>query len=272
MLLKKRKSILSLKVHYFISLNLIFIIVIEDSFSKDEKEYLNTEITRLKKKDLSGTIPKEDILELLKVIGRVGKTKTKEIRIKHQDSRAKYLKSNSDLYFNEAIKGIMAEEALYNDCMDYVLFSLNISQDNFFNLQSVYMGDSKFCEALTKLDMETLPIVDDGYYRQDVTNMKRRQCKNMMKQLYKDAEKIFDSLYKPKIALHNVYELSPVLFETIAQDLMYKTNGYRMDDILRQATDLKLMDDDDFMEYIQKYQNKLLASVIAQDLQNDVPQ
>lgn len=35
---------------------------------------------------------------------------------------------------------------------------LSISQDNFFDLQSVYMSDPKFCEALTKLDMETLPI------------------------------------------------------------------------------------------------------------------
>ena len=60
-------------------------------------------------------------------------------------------------------------------------------------------------------------------------------------------------------------ELSPVLFETIANDLMFTKNGYRMDDILEIASNCKLMDDKEFMDYIQKYQNKLLASVIEQD-------
>lgn len=86
-----------------------------------------------------------------------------------------------------------------------------------------------------------------------------------MKQLYKDAEKIFDSIYKKKIEVSNMNELSPVLFETIANDLMFSKNDYRMDEILKQASSLKLMEDKDFMDYIQKYQNKLLASVIQQE-------
>ena len=72
-----------------------------------------------------------------------------------------------------------------------------------------------------------------------------------MKQLYKDAEKIFDSIYKQRIEMSNMSELSPVLFETIANDLMLTNNGFRMDDVLKQASDLKLMEDKDFMEYIQ---------------------
>lgn len=234
-----------------------------------EIDFLNTQLDKLASKDLSGTISKQNILELLKVIGRVGKSKTQDIRIKHQDVRSRFLKSNPDLYFSEAVKGIIAEEALYNDCMDYVLQKLNISQDNFFNLQSVYMGDPKFWEALTKLDMETLPINVEKFYKEEVSTLKKKQVKNMMKQLYKDAEKIFDTLYKPRIALNNMLELSPVLFETIAQDLMFTRNGYRMDDILRQASILKLMDDADFMDYIQKYQNKLLAWVVAQEIDNE---
>lgn len=62
-------------------------------------------------------------------------------------------------------------------------------------------------------------------------------------------------------------ELSPVLFETIANDLMFVKNGYRMDDVLKIASDCKLMNDKEFMDYIQKYQNKLLASIVQEDSQ-----
>jgi len=73
-----------------------------------------------------------------------------------------------------------------------------------------------------------------------------------------------------RVEKSNMNELSPVLFETIANDLMYINNKYRMDDILRIASDCRLMDDQDFMNYIQKYQNKLLASVIEQDVRSPV--
>ena len=62
-------------------------------------------------------------------------------------------------------------------------------------------------------------------------------------------------------------ELSPVLFETIANDLMFIKNKYRMDDILKIASECKLMDDKDFMDYIQRYQNKLLSSIILKDVE-----
>lgn len=75
-----------------------------------------------------------------------------------------------------------------------------------------------------------------------------------MKQLYKDAEKIFDSIYKQRIEISNMTELSPVLFETIANDLMFINNGFRMDDVLKQASDQRMMEDKDFMDYIQVMQ------------------
>ena len=90
----------------------------------------------------------------------------------------------------------------------------------------------------------------------------------MLKQLYKDAEKIFVSLYKQKyvklilsariilkpwfrVEQYDMNELAPVLFETIANDLMLVKNGYRMDQMLKMASQLKLMEDKSFMDYIQ---------------------
>jgi len=89
----------------------------------------------------------------------------------------------------------------------------------------------------------------------------------MLKQLYQDSEKIFDSIYKPKIESNQMQELAPVMFEAIANDLMFVKNGYRMDDVLMQASRLNLMNDTEFMNYIQTYQNKLLAGVIQQEPQ-----
>lgn len=101
---------------------------------------------------------KTNILKLLKIIGRLGKAKTQSSRFQQQDKRSPYLKSHPDTYFAYAIQSIISEEGLYNDWMDYILTKVNVQQENFFNLQSVYMNDPKFWEALTKLDMETLPI------------------------------------------------------------------------------------------------------------------
>ena len=58
-----------------------------------------------------------------------------------------------------------------------VLMRLNISQDNFFDLQSNYMSDPRFCEALTKLDMETLPIVENKEEESKCSNLKKKECK-----------------------------------------------------------------------------------------------
>ena len=54
---------------------------------------------------------------------------------------------------------------------------LNIGQDNFFDLQSIYMSDPKFCEALTKLDMETLPIEENPMEEAKSEKLKKRECK-----------------------------------------------------------------------------------------------
>jgi hypothetical protein len=98
---------------------------------------------------------------MLKVTGRLGKSMSKETRHKNQDIRARFLKSNPSAYFQYAVQAIIEEEALYNESIDYVLGKINVSQDSFFNIQSVYMNDPKFCEALTKIDMETLPIEEE---------------------------------------------------------------------------------------------------------------
>lgn len=111
------------------------------------------------------------------MIGRLGKSRTQETRFKNQDMRAKYLKANPEVYFNSAVKAIIVEEALYNECMDYVLFRLNISQEMFFDLQSIYMSDASFCESLTKLDMETLPIEEEKQEMADRQLLNKKECK-----------------------------------------------------------------------------------------------
>jgi len=99
---------------------------------------------------------------MLKVTGRLGKSRSKQIRHKNQDARARLIKANPDLYFSCAVRAIIEEETLYNESIDYVLQKIGVSQELFFNIQSIYMNDAKFCEALTKIDMETLPIEEDG--------------------------------------------------------------------------------------------------------------
>mmetsp|Transcript_21084 Transcript_21084/g.18698 ORF Transcript_21084/g.18698 Transcript_21084/m.18698 type:complete len:82 (-) Transcript_21084:431-676(-) len=81
---------------------------------------------------------------MLKVTGRLGKSRSKNIRHKNQDLRANFIKSNPDLYFSSSVKAIIEEEHLYNESIDYVLNKINISQEEFFNIQSIYMNDSKF--------------------------------------------------------------------------------------------------------------------------------
>ena len=49
------------------------------------------------------------------VIGRLGKSKSQATRFKNQDLRAKFIKSNPDMYFNYSVKAIIVEEALYNE-------------------------------------------------------------------------------------------------------------------------------------------------------------
>ena len=98
---------------------------------------------------------------MLKVTGRLGKSRSRDIRHKNQDMRARCLKANPELYFSHAVRAIIEEEALYNESIDYVLHRIQVSQDQFFNIQSIYMNDPKFWEALTKIDMETLPIKED---------------------------------------------------------------------------------------------------------------
>ncbi|CAI2365748.1 unnamed protein product [Moneuplotes crassus] len=247
----------------------------EATLTEPQKEYCEEECAKLIKelnKSKDGYVEelkhlsKDDILKMLKVTGRLGKSRSKLIRHKNQDTRANLVKSNPDAYFQYAVKSIIEEEGLYNESIDYVLQRVGVSQDDFFNIQSIYMNDSQFCEALTKIDMETLPLNEGGEEKQ-LEQIPKKACKNMLKQLYKDAEKIFDSLYKQKVEDTNMKELSPVLFETIANDLMFVKNGYRMDDVLRIASDCKLMNDKEFMDYIQKYQNKLLASIVQVDSQ-----
>lgn len=80
--------------------------------------------------------------------------------------RANLVKSNPDAYFQYAVKSIIEEEGLYNESIDYILQRVGVSQDDFFNIQSIYMNDSQFCEALTKIDMETLPINESGEEKQ----------------------------------------------------------------------------------------------------------
>lgn len=81
------------------------------------------------------------------------------------------------MYYSLAVKAVIQEEALYNDWMDYVLIRVNVSQEDFFNLQSVYMNDPKFCEALTKLDMETLPIEEEVQEEEKSELISKKVCK-----------------------------------------------------------------------------------------------
>ena len=81
---------------------------------------------------------------MLKVTGRLGKSRSRDIRHKNQDMRARCLKANPELYFSHAVRAIIEEEALYNESIDYVLHRIQVSQDQFFNIQSIYMNDPKF--------------------------------------------------------------------------------------------------------------------------------
>ncbi|CAI2369253.1 unnamed protein product [Moneuplotes crassus] len=246
----------------------------EETMTKAQKEFCDKECAILIKeldKSKDGFVEeikhlnKDDILKMLKVTGRLGKSRSKIARHKNQDLRAGLIKSSPDLYFSYAVKAIIEEENLYNESIDYVLQRIGITPEEFFNVQSVYMNNAQFCEALTKIDMETLPIEEEGEEIKEVEKIPKKACKNMLKQLYKDAEKIFDSIYKQRVDDTNMKELSPVLFETIANDLMFAKNNYRMDDILKIASSCNLMDDKEFMDYIQKFQNKLLASIVEKE-------
>ena len=114
---------------------------------------------------------------MLRVTGRLGKSRSKKTRHRNQDVRAKLVKSNPDLYFSLAVNAIIEEESLYNGSIDYILLKIGISQDTFFNIQSVYMNDSQFCEALTKIDMETLPIEEEGDEERKVEPLNKKVFK-----------------------------------------------------------------------------------------------
>ena len=114
---------------------------------------------------------------MLRVTGRLGKSRSKKTRHRNQDVRAKLVKSNPDLYFSLAVNAIIEEESLYNGSIDYILLKIGITQDTFFNIQSVYMNDSQFCEALTKIDMETLPIEEEGDEERKVEPLNKKVFK-----------------------------------------------------------------------------------------------